>query len=50
MFFIHKKDGCAIVISARDMTKAERKRHEKELGLDIPSGIVQGDWRVLGYA
>jgi len=28
VFFIHKKDGRAIVLSARDMTPAERRRYE----------------------
>jgi len=25
--FVHKKDGRALVLSARDMTKAERRKH-----------------------
>ncbi len=29
VFFVYKKDRCAIVLSARDMTKAERKRYEQ---------------------
>jgi hypothetical protein len=28
LFFIYKKDGYAIILSARDMTPAERKRYE----------------------
>ncbi len=30
VFFIHKKDNRALILSARDMTSAERKRHEKK--------------------
>jgi uncharacterized DUF497 family protein len=30
VFFIHKKDNRALIISARDMTPAERKRYEKK--------------------
>jgi uncharacterized DUF497 family protein len=29
IFFVYKKDGRAIILSARDMTPAERKRYEK---------------------
>jgi uncharacterized DUF497 family protein len=29
VFFVYKKDGRAIVLSARDMTPSERKRYEK---------------------
>ena len=29
VFFVFKKDGNAIILSARDMTPAERKRYEK---------------------
>ena len=29
VFFIYKKDGRAIILSARDMTPAERKRYEE---------------------
>ena len=29
VFFVYKKDRRAIVLSARDMTKAERKRYEQ---------------------
>jgi uncharacterized DUF497 family protein len=29
VFFILKKDGRAIILSARDMTLSERKRYEK---------------------
>ncbi len=29
IFFVHKKGGSALVLSARDMTTAERKRYEK---------------------
>lgn len=29
VFFVYKKDGGAIILSARDMTPAERKRYEK---------------------
>ncbi|MBI5695354.1 MAG: BrnT family toxin [Nitrospirae bacterium] len=27
VFFVHKSDGYALIISARDMTAGERKRH-----------------------
>jgi len=30
VFFIYKKDNQALVLSARDMTPAERKRYEKK--------------------
>ncbi|MGQ9585845.1 MAG: BrnT family toxin [Anaerolineae bacterium] len=26
VFFVHKKDGRALIVSARDMTRAERRR------------------------
>ncbi len=29
LFFVYKKDGHSIILSARDMTSAERKRYEK---------------------
>jgi uncharacterized protein len=29
VFFIYKKDGRIVILSARDMTPAERKRYEK---------------------
>jgi uncharacterized DUF497 family protein len=29
VFFVHKKDGRAIILTARDMTKAERRQYEK---------------------
>ena len=29
VFFVHKTDGRALVVSAREMTKAERKQYEK---------------------
>ena len=29
VFFIHKKDGRVLILSARDMTLAERRRYEK---------------------
>jgi uncharacterized DUF497 family protein len=29
VFFIHKKDGRAMILSARDMTQAERKKYAK---------------------
>lgn len=29
VFFIHKKDARALILSARDMTPAERRRYEK---------------------
>lgn len=29
VFFIYKKDGRAIILSARDMTSSERRRHEQ---------------------
>jgi uncharacterized protein len=28
-FFVHKKDGRALIVSARDMTRAERRQYEK---------------------
>jgi len=30
VFFIYKKDNRALILSARDMTPAERKRYEKK--------------------
>jgi uncharacterized DUF497 family protein len=30
VFFIHKKDNRALILSARDMTAAERRRYEKK--------------------
>ena len=30
VFFVHKSDGRALPVSARDMTKAERKLYERE--------------------
>jgi uncharacterized DUF497 family protein len=30
VFFIHKADNTALVLSARDMDKRERKRHEQK--------------------
>jgi uncharacterized DUF497 family protein len=30
VFFIYKKGNQALILSARDMTDAERKRHEKK--------------------
>jgi uncharacterized DUF497 family protein len=35
VFFIYKKDGRAIILSARDMTPAERKRYAKIQKLNI---------------
>jgi len=29
-FFVRKKDGRALILSARDMTRAERRRYEKK--------------------
>ncbi len=29
VFFVYKKDGRALVLSARDMTQAERRKYEK---------------------
>ena len=29
VFFIYKKDGRAIILSARDMTSSERRRYEQ---------------------
>lgn len=29
VFFIHKRDGRALIVSARDMTGAERSRYER---------------------
>jgi uncharacterized DUF497 family protein len=29
IFFVHKKDGRALILSARDMTRAERRRNEQ---------------------
>lgn len=29
IFFVHKKDKSALILSARDMTDAERKRYEQ---------------------
>ena len=30
IFFIHKKDGQALIVTARDMTKKERKRYGRK--------------------
>jgi len=30
VFFVYKKGNQALILSARDMTDAERKRHEKK--------------------
>jgi len=30
VFFVHKLDGRALIISARDMTKTERKKYERK--------------------
>ena len=30
IFFVHKKDGRAIILSARNMTPAERKKYEEK--------------------
>jgi uncharacterized DUF497 family protein len=30
VFFVRTKDGRALILSARDMTDAERKRHERK--------------------
>lgn len=30
VFFIHKTDGSALILSGRTMTPSERKRHEKK--------------------
>jgi uncharacterized protein len=30
VFFVHKKDGRALIVSARDMTNAERRRYGKK--------------------
>ena len=30
VFFVHKKDGRALILSARDMTESERKRYAKK--------------------
>jgi len=30
VFFIHKKDGHALILSARDMTRAERRKYEQK--------------------
>lgn len=30
IFFIHKKDGRALIVTARDMTKKERKRYGRK--------------------
>jgi uncharacterized DUF497 family protein len=30
VFFVHRKDGRALVLSARDMTRAERRRYEQK--------------------
>lgn len=30
VFFIHKTDGSALIVSGRTMTPSERKRHEKK--------------------
>ena len=29
VFFVYKTDNCALILSARDMTKAERRLYEK---------------------
>ncbi|MDQ3637437.1 MAG: BrnT family toxin [Actinomycetota bacterium] len=28
-FFVHRRDGRALILSARDMTDSERRRHER---------------------
>jgi len=30
IFFVYKKDGRALILSARDMTRAERRKHEQK--------------------
>jgi uncharacterized DUF497 family protein len=30
VFFVHKRDGRALILSARDMTRNERRRYERE--------------------
>ena len=30
VFFVHKKDGRALVVSARDMTHSERRLYERQ--------------------
>lgn len=30
IFFIYKKNKCALILSARDMTSAERRRYERK--------------------
>ena len=30
IFFVCKKDGCALILSARDMTRAERRKYEQK--------------------
>lgn len=30
VFFIHKKDGRALILSARNMTRAERRKYEQQ--------------------
>jgi uncharacterized DUF497 family protein len=30
VFFIHKRDNAALILSARDMDSAERRRHERK--------------------
>ena len=30
VFFIHKRDNTALIVSARDMDAAERRRHERK--------------------
>ena len=29
VFFVHKKDGRALIVSARDMTRGERRQYER---------------------
>jgi len=29
IFFVHKEDGYALILSARDMTRAERRKYEQ---------------------
>ena len=45
MFFVHKRNGRALALSARDMTRAERRRHGRgqEFGLERPKLYLSMD-------
>lgn len=54
VFFILKPSQQALILSARDMDKKERRRHERkkrtEPDKSLPSDFYGRDRRVLGYS